>query len=218
MCRVPLPDRGQTGHSRQVVTGFALNSVKKIVVSLAQPTPLKKVFAIILLFVFLFNVGGYYIVFWGISFGLDQRLNSRLDANQYSKEETVELKIPMTLPYPIQSNGFERVDGRFEHNGEFFKLIKHKLQDDTLYVVCIRDHDTRSLVATLNSYVENALGLTTTNKKALNLVSKLIKDYFSEGSISVDRWNVSVVDLVFAHTTHLFSQLEMPVHAPPPRI
>jgi len=184
---------------------------------LAQPAPLKKVFAIILLVVFLFNVGGYYIVFWGISFGLDQRLNSRLDANQYDEDETVELKIPMTLPYPIKSNGFERVDGKFEHNGEFFKLVKHKLQNDTLYVVCIRDHDTRSLVSTFNTYVKNTLGLTNTNKKALNFLSKLIKDYFSEDNVKVDRWSGSIADLVFADSPDLFLQIEMPVHAPPPR-
>ena len=185
---------------------------------MAQPALLKKAFAIILLFVFLFNVGGYYIVFWGISFGLDQRMNSRLDANQYDESETVELKIPMTLPYPIQSNEFERVDGKFEHKGEFFKLVKHKLQNDTLYVVCIRDHDTRSLVSTLDTYVKNTLGLTSTNKKALNFLSKLIKDYFSQDNTNVDRWSGSRADAVFAEIPDLFLQIEMPVHAPPPRI
>lgn len=185
---------------------------------MAQPTPLKKVFAIVLLSVFLFNVGGYYIVFLGISFGLDQRLNSRLDANQYDEAETVELKIPMALPYPIQSNGFERVDGKFEHNGEFFKLIKHKFENDTLYVVCIRDHDTRSLISTFNTYVKNTLGLTNTNKKALNFLSKLIKDYFSEENISLDRCSGPLAAVIFNDIPDLFLQIEMPVHAPPPRI
>ena len=165
-----------------------------------------------------FNVGGYYIVFWGISLGLEQRLNSRLDANQYKEDETVELKIPMTLPYPIQSNGFERVDGKFEHNGEFYQLIKHKLQNDTLYVVCIRDHDTKSLVSTLNTYVKDTLGLTNTNKKALNFLSKLLKDYYAEDNINVDRWPGSLAEMVFADIPDLFLQIEIAVHAPPPRI
>lgn len=178
---------------------------------------MKKGLAIILLVVFLFNVGGYYIVFWGIHFQLDQKLTSRLDANLYDEQATIELKIPMTLPYPIHSNGFERVNGRFEHQGEFYKLVKHKLQNDTLYVVCIRDVDTRSLVSTMINYVQGTLGLTNTTKNALNFLSKLIKDYYHQEDTVPFRRSVFLMALTVAENPDCFKQPVLLVHAPPPR-
>lgn len=178
---------------------------------------MKKGLSIVLLVVFLFNVGGYYIVFLGIHFQLDQKLRSRLDANLYDERETVQLEIPMTLPYPIHSNGFERVNGRFEHNGEFFRLIKHKLQNDTLYVVCIRDEETRTLVTTLKNFVHDTLGLATTNKKALTFLSKLIKDFFPHFEVEVVHLNGFTSILAFAERSEFFKQPLLTVHAPPPR-
>lgn len=148
---------------------------------------MKKALSILLLLVFLFNVGGYYIVFWGLRYQTDQELTYRLNTDQYDRSETLEIKIPVTLPYPIQSRDFERVDGRFEHNGEHFKLVKHKLQNDTLYIVCLRDQETRQLVAALTDYVHltQARPEADSSQKARHSLSKLVKDFYSYGSVSM---------------------------------
>jgi len=167
--------------------------------------------------VFLFNVGGYYIVFWGLSLQNDQELTNRLDANLYVPEETIEIKIPVSLPYPIQSHDFQRVDGRFEYGGEFFKLVKHKLQNDTLYVVCIRDHQARELVNTLTDYVQLTQDLPGTSQKALNFLSKLTKDFYSQEDIAIlHQYGFSML-IPFAERSEYFRQLVIPVHAPPPK-
>ena len=171
-----------------------------------------------LLVIFLFNVGGYYIVFWGVRLQLDQKLTSRIDAELYDHSETVELKIPMALPYPIHADGFQRVNGRFEHNGEFYRLIKHKHENDTLYVVCFRDRDTRVLFGTLQHYVNDTLGLAATNHKAVNYLSKLIKDFFPQDRLSYSHEDGLVVVNNFFHKPELFSSLAIPVDGPPPRI
>ena len=82
--------------------------------------------------IFLFNVGGYYLVFWGVRTQAKKDLLHRLDADQYSSEDLVVLSIPVNLPYPIQQNGYERVDGEFEYGGEYYNLVKQRLQNDTL--------------------------------------------------------------------------------------
>ena len=181
---------------------------------------MRKGLSLILLIVFLFNVGGYYVVFVGLHFQLDQQLTSRLDNDLYDVEETVELKIPMPLPYPIYSDGFERVDGKFEHKGEYFKLIKHKWEKDTLYVVCIRDHGTRELVSTMINYVQHTLGLvnSSTGHKALNYLSKLIKDFFPQQETKIVHQNGFCVALVNGERPQSFPQPVIPVHAPPPRV
>ena len=178
---------------------------------------MKKALSGAFLIVFLFNVGGYYIVFWCIRIQKDQQLTTRLDSNQYNPEETIQLKIPVTLPYPIYHQGFQRVDGRFEHQGEFFKLVKHKFQNDTLYIVCIRDHATRELVNTLTQYVELTQQLPGTSQKAWNLLSKLIKDFYSQEEIIFLPEFAFSLRTLFPERATYFPQAIIPVHGPPPK-
>lgn len=173
-----------------------------------------------LLVVFLFNVGGYYIVFWGLRIQKDHELTGRLDANLYDPEETIELRIPVALPYPLQSQDFQRVDGRFEHQGEFYKLVKHRLKDDTLYVVCIRDVQTRELVNTMKDYVKltHDLPKTSSGKKALTFLSKLVNDLYTNISIDIIHQFKLKVPVLLVERPEFFLQPVIPVYGPPPEV
>jgi hypothetical protein len=181
---------------------------------------LKKAISSLLLMVFLFNVGGYYIVFWGLRFQSDQQLTYRLDANLYDAGETVQLKIPVALPYPSQSAEFQRVDGRFEHGGEFYRLVKQKLENDTLYLICIRDQETRELVRTMTDYVQltQSLPVSSSGQKALNYLSKLIKDFCAQEDLSPlpDRSFHAVIG--FGEKSEFLEEQITPIDAPPPRV
>ena len=181
---------------------------------------MKRAVSIILLLVFLFNVGGYYLVFWGLRFQTDKELSRRLDANLYDQEETLQIKIPLSLPYPIYGQDFERVNGAFEHNGEFFKLIKQRYENDTLYVVCIRDRETRQLVNTMEDYVQLTHGLDDSSpaEKALNYLTHLVKDFYSQEGICLLHEFAFAMRVMFREFPHSFSQPDRTVHAPPPRV
>jgi hypothetical protein len=167
--------------------------------------------------VFLFNVGGYYVVFLGLRYETDQKLTARLDADLYDRDATIELKIPVTLPYPIYSEGFKRVDGRFEHKGEFYKLVKRKFENDTLYIVCIRDHETRELVSTMADYTRLTQSFPTNNEKAQNLLSKLAKDFFNRIDLALVHQGGFIADVPFFELTVQFEQLALPIDSPPPK-
>lgn len=179
---------------------------------------MKRILSILLLLVFLFNVGGYYILFWGLRFQADQQMISRLDANSYDAEASIKLKIPVTLPYPVQSNGFKRVDGTFEHNGEFFRLVKQKLENDTLYIVCIRDHATRELVNVITDYIRLTYAVSTsdTGQKALNYLGKFIKDLYPHRITTITCPPGRSVGVVCTARTEPFLQFVIPVQSPPP--
>jgi hypothetical protein len=166
--------------------------------------------------VFLFNVGGYYFVFWVLLLHADHQINYQLDANQYNPDETVELKIPVALPYPIQSQGFERVNGRFEHHGEFYRLVKHKLQNDTLYIVCIKDRQTRELVNTMNDY-EELTQVPETSQKAWNFISKLIKDFCPDDTFTIARQFGLTMNMYFSDVCQTLPQPFIPVPGHPPQ-
>lgn len=158
-------------------------------------------------------------MFWGLRVQTDRELSNRLDANLYDPEETIQLRIPIALPYPIQSHDFQRVDGRFEHNGQQYKLIKHKLQSDTLYVVCLRDHATRRLVTTMTDYIERTQASQgkDTDQKAMHYLSKLVKDFCAHGTIVIQHESGYCMLTLFNERPRLFAQPTIPVHAPPPR-
>jgi hypothetical protein len=126
---------------------------------------------------FLFNVGGYYLVFWGLQSQADRELLQRLDAEQYATRDLVVITIPVALPYPIQQNGYERVNGEFQYNGEFYNLVKQRLENDTLFLVCIKDHEERSLVDAFSEYTSMTNNLPSNAKHTLEMFGKLFKDY-----------------------------------------
>lgn len=179
---------------------------------------MKRAVSILLLVVFLFNVGGYYIVFWGLRHQADLALIQRLDAERYSEEEVVELKIPVALPYPMQKQEFERINGRFEHNGEFYKLVKHKLENDTLYVVCFKDHHEKKLVKTMTDYVKMTNDLPASSKKTINFLGKLLQDFetsVSDKILHQAGWSVKVL---FGTGSFPIRAFDATIPSPPPKV
>jgi len=139
---------------------------------------LKKIFSIILLALFLFNVVGYYGVYVGLRIQANNELKQKLDAEAYDESETITIKIPLSLPYQPDSEAFQRVDGDFEKDGKFYNLVKQKMERDTLHVVYILDHKEAGLFDLLTDFVQ-ANTDTPISKKASKLIENFAKDYLS---------------------------------------
>jgi hypothetical protein len=99
---------------------------------------LKKACSILLTVLVLMNTLGYYGIFFGLQYRNTVHMETRFDEGTYDASESIILKLPIAIPY-VNSRGFERVDGIFEYQGDFYRLIKQKFQNDTLHVVCIKD-------------------------------------------------------------------------------
>jgi len=125
----------------------------------------------------LMNTLGLYGVLMGLRLQSAQNLGDRLDRNDYVDDETITLKIPVSLPYTSGSSMYERVDGEIEFNGEFFHLVKQKLQEDTLYVVCIKDRDSKQITQTLCDYVKTFSDRSETSKNTAKIFQTILRDY-----------------------------------------
>lgn len=168
--------------------------------------------------VFLFNVGGYYFVFWGLTVSGDRELASKLDRDFYDDHETYLFKVRLSLPYEINQEGYQRVEGSFEHNGQFYQLVKQKLENDTLYVICIRDHEKKKVVDAFSDYAKLSNDLpTSSHKEGFNLLSKLSKEYESNTILEIimtDGWFLSSF---FADCSPTLLSGEKNVLSPPPK-
>ena len=139
---------------------------------------------------------GYYGVFLGLQYKNDKNMIHRLDAEDYSASETVTIKIPITIPYAMDSKSFERVDGKFEHKGEFYRLVKQRLAGDTLYVVCIKDHENKRIDEAMSTFVKTFTDKPVDQHSNAKIVVTFIKDYIQQSftlqHISMG-WTIDVV-------------------------
>jgi hypothetical protein len=171
-----------------------------------------------LLTIFLFNVGGYYLVFLVLRYHSNEKLESVLDSGTYTEEGTIEIKIPMNMPYPIHPRGFERVNGEFEFDGEYYHLIKQKLDQDTLYIVLMKDVQEKHLVETMTEYANLSNDFGGSDQKALNFLGKLLKEYNSGAGVDIFEHASGIVrSIAFkAFSNTIVSRAES-IPSPPPR-
>ena len=179
---------------------------------------MNRLVSILLLLIFLFNVGGYYLLFIGLHHRSDLLLSKKIENNQVKDEELLEFKIPVTLPYPLQRNRFERIDGKFEHAGIFYKLVKQKYENDTLYVVCVRDAASKQLASAFKDYVSKTNDLPVNSKNTLTFFGKFLKDFEGTESSSIQHGPGWVSEIPFENPTFNLHDTHLIIHTPPPKV
>jgi hypothetical protein len=178
----------------------------------------KKAFAIFFLSLFLFYTGGYYLVFVALKHQSNKKLAQLFDSGDYAEEETLTIKIPVTLPYPVYANGFERVNGEFEYKGEFFKLIKHKLDGDTLHIVCFKDVKAKSISTALADFAKLSNDIPLSSKSPISIIGKMIKDYEPLPQLDLTHQDTGWSrNAPFGNVQLLIPEITLPVFSPPPR-
>lgn len=183
----------------------------------SHSTILKKAVAIFLVFLLLFNALGFYGLLQGLQFKNTLDLVKRLDNKQYSKDETITLKIPFSVPYQVNSNAYERVDGQIQFEGEYYRLVEQKLSRDTLFVVCIKDHASKRIMAALEDYVKTFTDQPVQAKNTGKSFISFIKDFLPPSNLKStvsEGWNYSVVSTPIAEK---FSSRTLAVFTPPPQ-
>lgn len=140
---------------------------------------MRKFLSVCLIALLMMNILGYYGVFMGLSFRNDTSMRTMLDLDAVEASELIELKVPISVPYVSGSDVFERVDGKFEHLGQVYRLVKQKYFSDTLHILCIKDAQATRINDALSDYVK-----TFTDHHSTNSSSKVnfsfIKDYLPQ--------------------------------------
>jgi len=155
-------------------------------------------------------------MFWALRYQADAELQQQLDDNDYPESEAFIIKIPVTLPYQMNWTDFERLTGEFEHNGEFYQLIKQKLENDTLKIVCIKNHKEKELVTSMTDFtkVSNDVPASTTSLKVLG---NFLKEYSSTGDIKIISLNGWSATMSFGSPSFSLLSLVVPIESPPPQ-
>ncbi len=177
---------------------------------------MKRLFSIAMLLLFLFNVVGYYLFFLGLRYQANVEMNQRLETADYRADETITFKIPITVPYYADHRDYERVNGSFERRGEFFKLVKQKLERDTLYMVCIKDRQEKKIFNAMTDFVKLSNDLPASSQHTLKLLGGFIKDYVPTPSVKTQAGPVETAALNFVPFQFNLLATDLPVYSPPP--
>ncbi|HTH58372.1 MAG TPA: hypothetical protein VL728_20135 [Cyclobacteriaceae bacterium] len=134
---------------------------------------MKKIVSVGLLILFTFNLGGYYFLFWALQSRADQQLSRQLDENINNVGNSFEIKIPLNLPYPLQQTDFQRKDGEFVYKSEHFRLVKQKLANDTLTIVCVKNQKAQQLINLMDEFSKTSSDQT----DGVMLSGKVLQEY-----------------------------------------
>jgi hypothetical protein len=170
----------------------------------------------LLLLVFLFNIVGYNLIFWTMQNQARHNLLKRFDTHQYSENELVVLTIPLSLPYPVESQEFERNDIEFEYQNQTYRLVERKFENDTMFIVCIKDYESKLIAQKLMDYVNLSNDLPSGTKQALSFLGKIYKDYTTTGIFSAFTLSVTETPSFISMQESSVPQLDLAVESPPP--
>ncbi len=115
---------------------------------------MKKLFAIALLSIYLFNLAGYTLLFQFLEYRSNKQLLACIDDAQFSEQELLEIKVPLDLPYTTDWSDYERYDGEIEIRGTHYNYVKRKLSGDTLYLLCLPNEGKTQIHMVKNEYAK----------------------------------------------------------------
>ncbi|RYY13026.1 MAG: hypothetical protein EOO04_32615 [Chitinophagaceae bacterium] len=131
----------------------------------------------------------------------NQRLEARLDLNDYDESELVEMRVSLNLPYQNDQAEFERVSGEVEINGKHYNYVKRRIEKGQLVVMCIPNQDKSKIENTRDDYFKliNDLQQNGDSKKSEKSSSTAFKALFGEYNAETNNWSITSP----VHTTGL---------------
>ncbi len=107
-------------------------------------------------------------------------LQASMDREAYDSSELVTIRMPFSLPYANSGTEFERVTGEMELDGRVYKLVKRRVYEGELILLCMPDDQkTRVRAAGADYYrgVNDLSGLPGSQKQKGSFLKLLQGEY-----------------------------------------
>ena len=153
---------------------------------------MRKIAAILLLIIFIFNWFGYRIVANYAQSVADRELEAQLDTDDYDISQLIVLKVPLHMPYQSNWDDFERFDGEIEVEGVHYKYVKRKVHNDSLILLCLPNESKSKIEKAKNNFFErvNDLQSASSPKGAERADNTTIKNILSDYFFNKNNWQI----------------------------
>jgi hypothetical protein len=170
---------------------------------------LKKIIAILLLIIHVFNLAGYRALFTYLQQKASTQIVDKLDQGSYQDADLVEVKIPYPLPYAANWPQYERFDGEAEMNGIHYNYVKRKMVNDTLYILCIPNNERNKIATAKNDYFNSTNDVNNPSSNKKSPAQSIQKSFGNEYNDAVSSYNICPpVQLYFQ--SYSFTKYELP--------
>jgi hypothetical protein len=115
---------------------------------------LKKLIAISMLIILLFNIGGQLAFHEYLVYQSDKFFNDQISKHHYNIDDLAEIRIPVNIPCMPQQEGYENISGRVQFGSTAYNYVKIKMTRDTMYLMCIPNYATTQLSSQNIIYVK----------------------------------------------------------------
>ncbi|MGG9963238.1 hypothetical protein [Ferruginibacter sp. SUN106] len=162
---------------------------------------MKKLAAILLLGVFIFNLFGYRLFVSFMVNNANQSLEAAIDKNNYNEDQLISIKKAINLPYYNNTKDFSRAYGEVEVNGVLYQYVKSRIYNDSLEMLCIPNVSKQQMLESKDNFARSTFDLQKdTNKKAPGsgkLISfvKLLSEYVKHSDWNVTSSNSTTISL-----------------------
>jgi hypothetical protein len=175
---------------------------------------LKKTLSILLIFVLIYNLIGYYTVFKVLQYQVRDEVKQRIK-HAVPDDELVLISISTV---DDKSLVWTKPQKEFRYNGEMYDVVKLKIKEDSIVYYCIHDFKESKLFSELGDYVKRYVADNPNQRrKAEILLERLIKDYF----IQVFTINISYkefINLRYRKYLRAYPSVCLKVLTPPPKL
>lgn len=187
------------------------NQHLKFTISLAQTMAVsKKIFFVVLLAAFLYNIAGYFFVFAFQQAGIRNSIKEMF-AEAAPASLTV-IKINNTEINNLEWEGSDEL--RFQ--GKMYDVVLKKQYGNCMYLYCYSDEKEDHLYASLDTHIKNHVANTGTGKNSKRIFKNCLSDYLIAGVKNNSIFFVSSTQSVIPQNCFCFS-LVMEKPSPPPR-
>ena len=184
---------------------------------------MKKIAAILLISLLLFNWYGYRFFISYLQQKADGQLEARLDVNDYNEAELLEIRIPLNMPYQNNSSSFERHYGEINLDGKVYTYVKRKVEDGYLVLKCIPNNAKQEIRKAGNVLFTINNGLDQEhngkNNSPLNNIFKSISTDFDDDFFNC---NFKTPDDITTNSlrkgSSFFKSISLPVSEQPPEV
>jgi len=135
---------------------------------------MRKSLAYSALFIILLNIAGYYLVYEGLRVYNDNLWSFNENAG-YMPEMII--RIPVNYHGSSDSKSWEKADGKFEHDGQVFRIVSKKLTHDALYMACVKDQAGTRIRQQVEEFAESFTDQPVNSRQSTKTISGFIKDY-----------------------------------------
>jgi hypothetical protein len=182
---------------------------------------LRKVAAILLICLLLFNWYGYRFVTNYLQKKADTQLEARIDVNDYDESQLLEIKVALNMPYQNNWSDFERHYGEIEIKGKIYTYVKRKVENGCLILKCIPNTAKQNIKNADNILfnMNNGFDLEHNgkNNSPLNSVVKNIFSDYDNHFLSYNLKNIACLQEQSSRTrASFFKNIHLPVAEQPP--